>query len=127
MVRRFSHLVALLLISAISVSAQFFTPQRRDEVWRVGEQRTIRYYTKITNYTIALWQEAPSNNFAIRGPILVGESVTIAIALLPGPAQLLTESLPAVQRPPRGPRTRSTGRCRPTTSTWRRRTSFSSG
>jgi hypothetical protein len=42
----------------------------------VGEIMTIEYQTTLTNYTIALWQEAlPKANAARKGPILYRESI----------------------------------------------------
>jgi hypothetical protein len=55
-------------------SAQFFTPVSKRQLWRVGEVQKITYNTKLTNYTIALWQQALAGGAATLGPTLFRES-----------------------------------------------------
>lgn len=62
-------------LSHAKTSGQFFQPGV-GEVWRVGDIMTIEYQTTLTNYTIALWQEAlPKANAARKGPILFRKCV----------------------------------------------------
>ncbi|KAL2129001.1 hypothetical protein VTI74DRAFT_8370 [Chaetomium olivicolor] len=71
MARAWATLLGLILCTVSSASAQFFQPLTKREVWRIGEVHTIHYNTKLTNYTIALWQQAMAGGSATIGPILV--------------------------------------------------------
>lgn len=71
-------LPVVMLFSCLALAAQpvetieFFSPQRKREVWRIGETKTVRYFTKHKNYTIALWQQAMAGGSARMGPVIVG-------------------------------------------------------
>ncbi|KAL2147652.1 hypothetical protein VTI28DRAFT_8106 [Corynascus sepedonium] len=66
------HLATLFFLFVSYASAQFFQPAGEGEVWHVGERKTIRYSTTLTNYSIALWQQSIDEpETATLGPILV--------------------------------------------------------
>ncbi|KAJ0162401.1 hypothetical protein CTA2_4629 [Colletotrichum tanaceti] len=61
----------VLLFAIIPLAAsQFFSPTQRRELWRIGETKNIRYNTKFTRYTIALWQQALAGGAANLGPVI---------------------------------------------------------
>ncbi|AEO68753.1 uncharacterized protein THITE_2118364 [Thermothielavioides terrestris NRRL 8126] len=62
-----------LFSSIPPVLAQFFLPLAAREAWRIGETHTIQYNAKLTNYTIALWQQELTGGSANLGPTLVGK------------------------------------------------------
>lgn len=79
---RLTTLGLLFLLPGLSYAAdapgQFFQPGV-GEVWRVGDIMTIEYQTTLTNYTIALWQEAlPKADAARKGPILYRKYLRMA-------------------------------------------------
>ena len=62
-----------LLLSAVPVLAKFYEPSTQREVWKVGEVHKIPYDTKITNYSIAIWQILEGGDKGRQGPVLVRE------------------------------------------------------
>ncbi|KAL2172900.1 hypothetical protein VTG60DRAFT_78 [Thermothelomyces hinnuleus] len=52
------------------VACQFYTPLPSREVYHVGEIKTIKYHTELTNYTIVLWQQSMAGGSADPGPIV---------------------------------------------------------
>ena len=82
-----STLSLLFLFPGLSYAAnapgQFFQPGA-GEVWRVGDIMTIEYQTTLTNYTVALWQEAlPKADAARKGPILYRKCLWMVEASIP--------------------------------------------
>ncbi|KAK4034209.1 hypothetical protein C8A01DRAFT_39340 [Parachaetomium inaequale] len=53
------------------VYSQFLTPLTERQVFRVGEVQKIQYRTKLTEYTIAIWQQALAGGAANLGPVVV--------------------------------------------------------
>ncbi len=71
---RLDALLACVFALSPLVSSQFLDPTTKRQQFRVGEPKTIRYNTKLTNYTIAIWQQAVAGGSATLGPVVVRES-----------------------------------------------------
>ncbi|PQE22674.1 ser-thr- gpi-anchored family protein [Rutstroemia sp. NJR-2017a BVV2] len=60
--------------SVLSSPGEFINPSPQatsDPSWAVGSQQVISWTTSLTNYTIAIWNENPSNDGYTRGPALL--------------------------------------------------------
>ena len=70
---RLGALLACVVAWCSLASSQFFNPTAARQQFRVGEVQTIRYHTKLVNYTIAIWQQAVAGGSANLGPAIVRE------------------------------------------------------
>ncbi|KAI1774903.1 hypothetical protein F4818DRAFT_55245 [Hypoxylon cercidicola] len=64
----FAPFLAIMVMSM--VSAQFSNPPPNRVTWKIGEVHSIRFKTKFTTFSIALWQQAPGGGSATLGPIV---------------------------------------------------------
>ena len=71
---RLGALLACVLVLNPLVASQFFNPTTARQQFRVGELLTVRYNTKLVNYTIAIWQQAMAGGSADLGPAIVRKS-----------------------------------------------------
>jgi hypothetical protein len=80
-------LLLLILTATPRVSAKFYEPSSTErEVWKVGEVHKIPYDTKITNYSIAIWQILDGGDKGRMGPVLVREwPSSVVPAIFPSP------------------------------------------
>lgn len=80
------HLVAVYILSCQSVrsstaAGRFFNPvdtgpgldYSNDDVWMIGDTKTIKWTTTYSNYTIALWQQILPGGPATLGNVIFRE------------------------------------------------------
>jgi hypothetical protein len=76
------------------VSSQFLTPLTERQLFRVGEVQKIQYRTKLTEYTIALWQQALAGGGATPGPVVVRKSQQPPVISVSNPGEKESPTVP---------------------------------
>ncbi|KAK3695096.1 hypothetical protein B0T22DRAFT_93207 [Podospora appendiculata] len=71
---RFATALLVAKLVPVALAASGFISPQVGSVYVIGETQRIKFTTDFTNYTIALWQQAPAGGSANLGPVIFRES-----------------------------------------------------